>query len=109
MLFLTVIEEFPIGFSMVDNLPKQLKSTQLFIPLFKDFTLMKYLKKHIAEVHKDYKPFVCKLCPAKFYQGGHLRRKPFENLNMRNYEIPAKPPLFHNIKGLVVYSTRRIP
>jgi len=41
-----------------------------------EFTLMKHLKKHISEVHKDYKPFICKLCPAKFYQGGHLRRKP---------------------------------
>jgi len=36
---------------------------------------MKHLKKHIAEVHKEYKPFECKLCPAKFYQGGHLKRK----------------------------------
>ena len=45
---------------------------------------MKHLKKHIAEVHKDYKPFICKLCPAKFYQGGHLRRKtinPFVNFS----------------------------
>ena len=36
---------------------------------------MKHLKRHISEVHKDYKPFECKLCPAKFYQGGHLRSK----------------------------------
>ena len=36
---------------------------------------MKHLHKHISEVHKEYKPFQCKICPAKFYQGGHLGSK----------------------------------
>ncbi len=72
---------------------------------------MKHLRKHISEVHKDYKPFICKHCPAKFYQGGHLTRKPFHNLNLshlQKIQKHIKRSLFDEIEGLFVHATHRI-
>jgi hypothetical protein len=42
-----------------------------------EFALIKDLKRHISDVHKDYKPFACRKCPAKFYQSGHLNSEAF--------------------------------